>query len=171
MVEQNKILEVRHGSWAYGLNTPESDVDTRAIFIPNKEYILGNKKVEQYESGTQDFVAYALGKYIRLARDANPNIIEFSKQRITWRIPKTLLITNNGSIDLDVKITSDEEWISITNENISIFSTETKKVFVKVINEKLKTGLNTGYLTLTSQAGMKKVLVKVLTEENKSKDK
>jgi predicted nucleotidyltransferase len=52
----------------------------RGVFIPPVEYILGMSKIEQYqEAGTADrpdLVIYELRKYIALAADANPNILE-----------------------------------------------------------------------------------------------
>jgi len=76
MVERNKIYVVRSGSHSYGLNTPESDVDIRGVFIPDKEYILGNQRIEQYGPTSDDQVYYALAKFIHLATNCNPNIIE-----------------------------------------------------------------------------------------------
>ena len=76
MVERNKIYVVRSGSYSYGLNTPESDVDIRGVFIPDKEYLLGNKRIEQYGPTSDDQVYYALAKFIHLATNCNPNIIE-----------------------------------------------------------------------------------------------
>ena len=35
------ILLVTHGSHAYGLNTPTSDLDIKGIAIPPREYFLG----------------------------------------------------------------------------------------------------------------------------------
>lgn len=75
MVKKNLIYKCIHGSTAYGLNTPTSDVDKKGIFIPDIDYYFGMKTIEQQEYG-QDEVIYALKKFITLARDCNPNIIE-----------------------------------------------------------------------------------------------
>lgn len=86
------------GSHAYGMAQPESDIDVRGICIPSKEYFLGfYKKFEQYENDLDfftynkiekiinrkilkdekvDSVIYGLHKFIKLAADCNPNIIE-----------------------------------------------------------------------------------------------
>ena len=52
----------------------------RGVFIPPPEYVLGMSRVEQYqEAGSDtrpDLVVYELRKYISLAADANPNILE-----------------------------------------------------------------------------------------------
>ena len=79
-VDTGTILLTRAGSHAYGTSTPTSDLDVRGVFIPPVEYILGMSKIEQYqEAGTADrpdLVIYELRKYIALAADANPNILE-----------------------------------------------------------------------------------------------
>lgn len=72
----NLILEVRCGSRAYGLDTPQSDEDTRGVCIPPKRYLLGLERFEQHVSPSGDHVVYALEKFVRLALDANPNIVE-----------------------------------------------------------------------------------------------
>jgi len=81
-VEKRVILKVRHGSHAYGTNTPESDLDIKAVAIEPLKYHLGFLNVfEQYElmaskSGGIDSVTYSLKKFAKLAADCNPNIIE-----------------------------------------------------------------------------------------------
>ncbi len=74
--ETNLILKVVSGSHAYGLNHPGSDTDTRAVCIPPIEYVLGLKTFEQYEDEAGDHVIFALAKFVRLALQGNPNIIE-----------------------------------------------------------------------------------------------
>ena len=79
-VDAGTILLTRAGSHAYGTSTPTSDLDVRGVFIPPPEYVLGMSRVEQYqEAGSDtrpDLVVYELRKYISLAADANPNILE-----------------------------------------------------------------------------------------------
>lgn len=73
---------VKHGSHAYGLNTPDSDEDYKGVCIPPKEAYLGfTQKFEQHEhmgskSDGVDTVVFALNKFAALAVDCNPNIIE-----------------------------------------------------------------------------------------------
>ncbi len=86
------------GSWAYGTNTPESDLDVRGIVLSPKE--IRNSlysKFEQYESfdwveerkdikeslikrtgqyETDDSTLYDVAKVIKLLADNNPNILE-----------------------------------------------------------------------------------------------
>lgn len=82
-VKDRTIMLVRHGSHAYGTNTPESDEDFKGVCIPTKDHFLGFMNTfEQHESmasktGTGvDSVIYSLAKFAKLAADCNPNIIE-----------------------------------------------------------------------------------------------
>jgi len=71
------VLEALIGSWAYGLNTPESDEDYRGICIPDEIYLRSPfKNFEQYEDPTKDRQIYGITKFVKLARDNNPNIVE-----------------------------------------------------------------------------------------------
>lgn len=74
--ERNLILRVLSGSRAYGLDDADSDEDTRGICIPPKEYLLGLRTFEQHESEGNDHVVFSLSKFVRLALQGNPNIIE-----------------------------------------------------------------------------------------------
>lgn len=74
--ETNLILRVLCGSRAYGLDTAESDTDSRGVCIPPKEFLLGLTRFEQHEDAHCDHVVYSLEKFARLALEGNPNIIE-----------------------------------------------------------------------------------------------
>lgn len=81
-VDARTILLVKHGSHAYGLNVPTSDLDVKGVCIPPKNHYLGfvnrfeqHERMESKRSGV-DSVVYSLAKFARLAADANPNIIE-----------------------------------------------------------------------------------------------
>jgi predicted nucleotidyltransferase len=90
MANDNMILKIKVGSNLYGTNTPESDEDYSGIFIANKDYHLGLKRIDEVdlsvickkENSTKnskdaiDFKLYELKKFIKLASDCNPNIIE-----------------------------------------------------------------------------------------------
>lgn len=81
-VEERTILLVRHGSHAYGLNTPESDVDEKGVCIPPKPYYFGflhhfeQQVCEAKKGHPADSTIYSLSKFVSLAADCNPNIIE-----------------------------------------------------------------------------------------------
>lgn len=94
----NTILEVTHGSHAYGLNIASSDVDIKGICIPPAEYWHGFSKVfEQAESKDPDVVIFGLRKFFKLAAECNPNIIE-----VLWCDPSDIRhVTPVGQVLLD----------------------------------------------------------------------
>ena len=89
MATKNKILEYRIGSHLYGTNTPSSDEDYSGVFIADETYYLGLHSIEQIDlsevsknetgknnSDAVDRVCYELRKFIRLAMENNPNVLE-----------------------------------------------------------------------------------------------
>lgn len=77
-ISKRTILQVRHGSHAYGTNTEGSDLDIKGVCIPTKEYYLGfYKRFEQQVSKSpNDMVIFALDKFVKHAADCNPNFLE-----------------------------------------------------------------------------------------------
>lgn len=75
---QRTITLARSGSYSYGTNTPTSDLDLKGVAIPPAEYFLGYlHRFEQAETrGEVDAVVYDVRKFVALAADCNPNIIE-----------------------------------------------------------------------------------------------
>lgn len=70
------IYECISGSRAYGLATPESDVDIKGVFILPWEDYFGLNYVEQVSNETNDIVYYELRRFVELLSKSNPNIIE-----------------------------------------------------------------------------------------------
>ena len=67
------------GSHAYGLNTPESDLDLRGIALEPIDHVVGfTKKFEQYQKHTDavDVCVFGLVKFCALAAQCNPNVLE-----------------------------------------------------------------------------------------------
>ena len=73
---QGLILQVRAGSHAYGLAGPHSDQDSRGVCIPPKAALLGLQSFEQWQDEKSDNVVFGLPKFVRLALEGNPNLIE-----------------------------------------------------------------------------------------------
>jgi predicted nucleotidyltransferase len=70
------IFETVHGSQAYGLATPTSDVDYKGILVGPPGWYHGYLPTpEQVELGP-DHVRFELRKYFRLAAAANPTVLE-----------------------------------------------------------------------------------------------
>ncbi len=92
-VEKRTILFCRHGSHAYGLNTPASDEDFKGVCVkPTACYLGFTQKFEQFEhmgskSDGIDKVVYSLDKFARLAADCNPSIIE-----VLWVADEDVLV-------------------------------------------------------------------------------
>ncbi|PTB95894.1 nucleotidyltransferase [Marivirga lumbricoides] len=70
------VFECLSGSHAYGLATPESDVDVKGIFILPENEFFGLSYVEQVSNETNDIVYYELRRFMELLSKSNPNILE-----------------------------------------------------------------------------------------------
>ncbi len=70
------ILKVYAGSYSYGTNVKDSDEDFRGVCIPPANYLLGLDKFEQKETKEPDSVIYSLHKFVSLALNNNPNILD-----------------------------------------------------------------------------------------------
>ncbi len=64
------------GSYAYGTNNENSDLDIRGIAIEDRDALLLGNGMEQYEDRATDTVVYGLQKYVSICRNCNPNAIE-----------------------------------------------------------------------------------------------
>jgi len=86
---ENKILEYRVGSHLYGTNVDTSDEDFSGIFMPTEKQVFGFEKMEEIDlsiiskdekgknlSDAKDIKLYEFRKFIRLAMENNPNILE-----------------------------------------------------------------------------------------------
>jgi len=89
VAEQNKILEYMIGSKLYGTDTETSDTDYSGVFMPTEDMVFGFERAEEVdlsvkskrEDGKNDENAvdktlYEFRKFVKLALDNNPNILE-----------------------------------------------------------------------------------------------
>ena len=70
------VYECLSGSHAYGLSTPESDVDIKGVFILPKEDYYSLNYIDQISNETNDIVYYELKRFVELLGKSNPNILE-----------------------------------------------------------------------------------------------
>ena len=64
------------GSHAYGTNVEGSDIDLRGVVLPTKRDLLGFNKFVQKNDDSTDTVLYEVNRFMNLASQTNPNIVE-----------------------------------------------------------------------------------------------
>lgn len=88
-MERRILCRFRVGSHLYGLNRPESDEDYMGVFMPTAQDLLGLHPVNEVDNSTKsssknqrntsddiDDKMYSLPKFLHLALQNNPNIVE-----------------------------------------------------------------------------------------------
>jgi len=118
------------GSKLYGTSTPLSDTDERGVFIPSEEYFYGFlKKTEQYEDKSEDTSYLEIRKFLHLASQNNPNVIE-----LLW-VPDNMYLN------------ATKEWEKIVENRHLFISTKAKFTFSGYAHSQFKRIKNhRGYL-------------------------
>lgn len=91
-LKNNTIFLTVVGSQSYGLNTKDSDTDYKGLCIPPKEYFISFlNKFEQaeFKKPNPDCCIFNLVKWMKLAVDNNPSVIE-----ILWTESEFNIITS-----------------------------------------------------------------------------
>ncbi len=70
------LLQAVSGSQAYGLATPQSDVDVKGIFVQPRASFYGLRRMEQVANESNDLVYYELGRFVEFLLKNNPSILE-----------------------------------------------------------------------------------------------
>ena len=91
------------GSYAYGTNNENSDIDFRGVTLPLPSDLLGLTEFEQYEDGGTDTVIYSFKKIVKLLLDCNPNtceILGLDEEQYLIRSPLGQELVDNSGLFL-----------------------------------------------------------------------
>lgn len=134
MNEQYAFLTI-HGSHAYNLNGPNSDMDHRGFFFADPEHFWGLTAGPEQKEGltSEDSVFWEFRKFVKLCSSSNPNVIEclFTDSRDVlvnclasstmrtnareWFLSKKCQVTFGGFAHQQFqKIVRNEDWSSET---------------------------------------------------------
>lgn len=92
VLDRNKVVEMYAGSRAYGTNLPTSDVDIRGIFVADQISIRTPFfDVEEIELPDGDIKFFELNKFMKLAVEQNPNVVE-----LLWTAGQDLIFSSPG---------------------------------------------------------------------------
>lgn len=64
------------GSYSYGTSTEDSDIDLRGISLSTPEKLLGMSDFTQLRESDKDTTIYEFNRYVQLAMECSPNILE-----------------------------------------------------------------------------------------------
>ena len=106
----NIILLGLGGSYAYGTNNENSDIDIRGIYLNSKEELLGGAAAggisEQVVNEPTDTTVYSFSKIIGLLMNCNPNTIEIlglDEDQYLKLTPEGKLLVDNAHLFLSKK--------------------------------------------------------------------
>jgi uncharacterized protein len=74
--EPTLIFETVHGSTAFGLARADSDVDLKGVIVGPRRWYFGLEQAPEQVDLSTDHVRYEIRKFVRLAADANPTVLE-----------------------------------------------------------------------------------------------
>lgn len=75
-IGENLMFLCIGGSYSYGLQNENSDIDFRGVTFNTMDDLLGISEFEQYVSDKTDTVVYGFNKFIKLLIKGSPNAIE-----------------------------------------------------------------------------------------------
>ncbi len=101
------ILEVLHGSRAFGTSLPSSDSDYKGVFVGPRSWYYGYLQTPEQLELNADHVLFEIRKFLKLAAAANPTVFEVlwaakEDQRITT--PAGEYLINKRELFLSKKV-------------------------------------------------------------------
>ena len=105
----NIIMLGLGGSYAYGTNNENSDIDIRGIFLNSREELLSGgfiDKCEQVVNEATDTTIYSLSKIVSLLANVNPNTIEMlglDDDQYMYLSPEGQMLVDNAHLFLSKK--------------------------------------------------------------------
>lgn len=94
------IIEGLVGSHLYGFATPESDYDYKGCYVAPTSEVLSLKKPKEcivWTEGNREGTYYEVEKYVRLAAQANPSILEL------LFLPEYEILTEEGALLVEAR--------------------------------------------------------------------
>ena len=74
-LKENIIFLTVGGSYAYGTNNENSDLDIRGVTLNSKQALIGiGDNFEQFNDSITDTTIYSFNKMIKLLLNTNPNV-------------------------------------------------------------------------------------------------
>ena len=97
------VLYVVHGSRAYGTSRPDSDYDFKGVAVAPRQYRDGFAHTfDQAQTAEPDATVFDLRKFLALAADGNPNIVEVlwvaDADRLVCTAAGALLVAARGQL-------------------------------------------------------------------------
>ncbi len=103
----NIIYLTSSGSYGYGTNHENSDIDLRGVVVEDDRYLFGLSSFEQFEDIETDTVIFGLKKFIKLCVEANPNALELlgtEEEAIVTMTESGRLLRDNAHLFLSKRV-------------------------------------------------------------------
>ena len=109
MMRENLLVKHYAGSHSYGMALPTSDVDFRGIFVADPLYVRTPfyNVNELSDASEEDTKSYELSRFMKLALDCNPNVVEtlwVDQQHVVHDTPAYQLLRSHAGDFLTSKI-------------------------------------------------------------------
>jgi len=136
----NILFLTKAGSYLYGTNKENSDIDIRGVFLSNKSSWIGLETVEQhiFSSDILDCCIFEVKKFLKLCYNSNPNVIELLY--VTKDNPNVLIWSDQWEYIRSLLIKNVISQ-SAKNSFIGFATSQIKKLIIKHGNKTGRTDL------------------------------